>query len=184
MPEEDEIAEVTETKPILKLKRPRRGGEEPAPPRLRRERLQSKSKSVKAVASPLRKAADQEDRLLAALRRLAPETWDPDQPRPLAVGIHAQIFPVAEPLGISRSAVRRFLTRWTSRPAYLAALSQPGAVRHDVDGQESVAVEQRHGRRARRRLEKPGREEEVTAAGELPPARELPPTRQSSSSRQ
>lgn len=174
---------MTETKPILKLKRPRRGGDEPALTQPGRQRLQSKARSVKAVASPLRKAADQEDRLLAALRRLAPETWDPEQPRPLAVGIHAQIFPVAEPLGISRSAVRRFLTRWTSRPAYLAALSQPGAVRHDVDGQQSVAVEQRHGRRARRRLEKPGRGDEVTAAGELPQARALPPTRESSSSR-
>lgn len=175
---------MTETKPILKLKRPRRGGDQPVPARPGRERLQSKSKGVKTLASPLGKAADQEDRLLAALRRLAPETWDPERPRPLAVGIHTQIFPVAEPLGISRSAVRRFLTRWTSRPAYLAALSQPGAVRHDVDGAAGVAVEQRHGRRARQRLEKPGRGEEVTASAELPQARALPPTRQSSSSRQ
>jgi len=174
---------VTDTKPILKLKRPRRSADEQMP--VRRVPARTQPGSVKAVASsPLRKAADQEDRLLAALRRLAPETWDPERPRPLAVGIHTHIFPVVEPLGISRSAVRRFLTRWTSRPAYLAALSQPGAVRHDVDGAESVAVEQRHGRRARRRLEKPAAGEEVTASGELPQARELPPTRESSPSRQ
>jgi len=175
---------VTETKTILKLKQPRRNRDERVPARRLRERSQEQPRSVKAVASPLRKAADQDDHLLEALRRLAPETWDPEQPRPLAVGIHSQIFPVAEPLGISRSAVRRFLTRWTSRPAYLAALSQPGAVRCDVDGRERVAVEQRHGRRARRRLEKPDRGEAVTPSAELPQARELSPTRESSPSRQ
>jgi len=192
--EEDEIPELTDAKPILKLKRQRREAQPQARSDeggrqhrvLKRPQLRSKGSGV-AAASPLRKAADQEDRLLEALRRQSPETWDAERPVPLAVGIHAQIFPVAEPLGISRSAVRRFLTRWTSRPAYLDALSQPGAVRHDVDGSESVAVEQRHGRRARRRLEAPGRDgasaDVATSAAESPPARALPPTRESSPSR-
>ncbi len=190
----DETPQVKDAKPILKLKRPRAQGAQPrAEQRGQRPSprppsgQQGKPRAGKAqgpTPATIRPAPGQEDRLLDALRKLAPETWDPDLPQPLAVGIHAQIFPVAEPLGISRSAVRRFLTRWTSRPEYLDAMSQPGALRHGVDGAEGEPVEERHARRARRRLEAPADSaDEVTPADESHQDREPPPTRESAPSR-
>lgn len=112
-------------RPILKLKRPRRIVPEPGSP----------------------------TDLLGDLRTMTPALWDADRPLPLAVGIHKQIIAIAEPKGLSRSAVRRFLDKWTSAAAYQAAMSQPDAMRYNLDGTPAEPVSEKHRRRAARRAE-------------------------------
>jgi sRNA-binding protein len=68
---------------------------------------------------------------------------------PLAIGIHKQLYPVAERMQTSRRALRGFLSRWTSSSSYQGALAQPGASRFNLDGSPAGAVSQKHGDRAR-----------------------------------
>jgi hypothetical protein len=53
--------------------------------------------------------------------------------RPLAIGIHRQLVALRPP-GMSTRALREALSRWTNHPAYLRALTAPGAMRVDLDG--------------------------------------------------
>lgn len=115
-------------KPILKLKRPR---------------------SIQRSTIP----KDPKEFLPLVLRQQSPVVWDPEQPQPLAVGIHQQIIDLVEEKGVSRTAVRRFLKAWTSMPAYQEAMSRPGASRCNVDGSPAGEVIEKHRRRAERRLE-------------------------------
>jgi sRNA-binding protein len=112
-------------RPILKLKRP---------------------KSSRSPAEP-------KDVLMDTLRQTSPQLWDPTQPVPLAVGVHKQIIPLVESKGVSRTAVRKFLKAWTSTEAYQAAMSQPDAVRVNLDGSRSSRVSEKHRRRAERRVD-------------------------------
>lgn len=117
-----------EPKPILRLKRPRRA-EEPADGR----RL-----------------------LLDELQTLAPQVWNAEQPLPLAVGVHRQLFPLGERHGMSRSAVRRFLTDWTSAEPYQLALAADGSRRFDANGEPAGEVRERDRSRAQARVERRG----------------------------
>jgi sRNA-binding protein len=123
---------VTPAKPILKLKGPKRGDKAPA--------------SKRPAVEPLTERTD--DEILAELRTIAPDLWNAARPVPLAIGIHKQLYPVAERLQMSRSSLRRFLSRWTGASAYQQALSQPGASRFNLDGSVAGEVSSQHGERA------------------------------------
>jgi sRNA-binding protein len=118
--------ESKESKPILRLKRPRRAE---GPP-------------------------DARSLLLDELRALAPAVWNADQPLPLAVGVHRQLFPLGEHHGMSRSAVRRFLTEWTSAEPYQLALAADASSRFDANGDPAGEVRERDRSRARERVER------------------------------
>lgn len=169
---------MTEQKPILRLKRQRRlsRDDKPISPGTGRAGRGGKrvglgaspGASLKPVrkVTPVDRAVSEQD-LLAKLQSMAPEVWDAAQPLPLAVGIHLQLNPVAESKGLSRRFVRRFLGHWTSSPAYLIALSRPGARRFNADGSGAEDVHERHGCRARLRLQKrqPAANEAAVATG-------------------
>ena len=87
----------------------------------------------------------------------APALWEASRPGPLAVGVHEQIFPIAEGLGISRRFVRRFLGRWTSSSEYLCALTRAGAERVNLDGSPAGEIDDQHRSRAERRLSRPSK---------------------------
>lgn len=120
------VTQQDKPRPVLRLKRPRRAD----------------------------KAQDPSTALLKELRAQAPEVWDPERPLPLAVGMHLQLFPLAERHEMSRSAVRRFLTAWTSNEAYLMALAEDESKRYDADGKPAGEVRERDRSRARLRLER------------------------------
>jgi len=98
-----------------------------------------------AEAAKRQKAAE----LLEALRSVDASLWDPSNPRPLAIGIHQQIFPFAERIGMSRKAVRNFLAWWTSSHAYRHALMEPRVERHNLDGTAAGPVSELHADQAR-----------------------------------
>jgi len=111
-------------------------------------RRQAKSRDDamdQAEAAKRQKSAE----LLEELRRIKQDVWDAANPRPLAVGIHKQIYPVAERIGMSRKAVRNFLAWWTSSHAYRHALMEPRAKRHNLDGTPADPVSELHADQAR-----------------------------------
>ena len=80
------------------------------------------------------------------------ELLDPDAPLPLAIGISDEI---AARLGLNPAEQRRLgrlFRRWCSTAAYLKALRNAGAQRHDLDGQAVEQVDPEHQRHARERL--------------------------------
>ena len=93
--------------------------------------------------------------LHARLQQMYPDLWEPASPVPLAVGIHEQLYPVIEALGVSRKTLRRFLSWWTTAPAYRLALTLPGAIRCNLDGSSAGRVSACQSRQARRRLPPP-----------------------------
>lgn len=69
--------------------------------------------------------------LLAQLAVHYPALFRPDNPLPLAVGIHNAMH---LDCGMSKTQVRRALRAWTSTPKYLAALASAGGPRYGIDG--------------------------------------------------
>jgi len=70
-----------------------------------------------------------------------PDLFSRSSPRPLAIGIHKQLR-LLLPDWLPMNAVRRFLSVWTIRRAYLEALAR-GGPRHGVNGiAGSVTAEQ------------------------------------------
>lgn len=136
---------MTLAKPVLTLKKPRRSPRQP-PRRVRRGTAAGPTKE------PPRLLPVSDEDLLAALQVLAPELWNPEAPVPLAVGIHKQLYPLAERLRMSRRALRGFLGRWTSASAYQRAMAAPGAQRFNLDGTVAEPVSPQHAEIARRRL--------------------------------
>lgn len=130
-----------QTRPVLTLKRPPRSRKKPE-----RIRLARRPRPLAEVPPP---PAPSDDELLAELQALAPELWDPDDPVPLAIGIHRQLYPLAERLQMSRRALRKFLSRWTSSEAYQRALAEPGACRYNLDGSPAGEVSEQHRNEAR-----------------------------------
>ena len=86
------------------------------------------------------------------LRSVAPELWKADAPVPLAIGIHKQLYPIAERVQMSRRALRKFLAGWTSTLPYQRALSQPDARRSNLDGSPAGEVSEQHRQEAHQRL--------------------------------
>lgn len=125
---------VNEPLPILRLK-----------PSSRRQAKPQDSAMDEAEAAKRQKAAE----LLDELRGIDPDLWHPSNPRPLAVGIHKQIYPVAERINMSRKAVRNFLAWWTRSHAYREALMAPRAKRHNLDGTSAGPVSGLHADQAR-----------------------------------
>jgi len=98
------------------------------------------------------------------------ELLDPENPRPLAIGIDTH---VAERLGLDPPEQRRLgrlFRRWCLTAAYLKALRNPGAQRHNLDGQAVEPVDPEHQRHAREHLfakrEKWRRRDEAAAKAE------------------
>ncbi|HEX7037093.1 MAG TPA: ProQ/FINO family protein [Pseudomonadales bacterium] len=153
---------MNEPKPVLTLKRPRREPKRPTvkastpvtPKSAAMAKAVAKAKSAasaKVVQAPVFKTVSDE-RFLAELQGEAPDLWNPDKPVPLAIGIHKQLYPVAERLHVSRRFLRRFLARWTAMPSYQRAMSEPGAMRLNLDGSPAGEVSEVHGERARKRV--------------------------------
>lgn len=92
--------------------------------------------------------------LLRELRAIAPELWDPAAPAPLAVGVHKQMYPLIERIGISRRFLRDFLRSWTRSDAYRLALVEPGAWRYNVDGSAAAPVSPSEAEQAREQVER------------------------------
>jgi len=92
--------------------------------------------------------------LLQELRAIAPELWDPAAPAPLAVGVHKQMYPLIERIGISRRFLRDFLRSWTRSDAYRQALIESGAWRYNVDGSAAAPVSPSEAEQAREQVER------------------------------
>lgn len=156
---------MNESKPVLTLKRPRREpkrpalkGSSPVTPKsaaiaraVARTTGSRQPASAKVVQAPIFRTVSDE-RFLAELQSEAPDLWNPEKPVPLAIGIHKQLYPIAERLHVSRRFLRRFLARWTAMPSYQRAMSEPGAVRSNLDGSPAGEVSEVHGARARQRV--------------------------------
>jgi sRNA-binding protein len=80
------------------------------------------------------------------------ELLDPINPRPLAIGIHAEIADRLVLTADEQRRLRRPLAMWVGRPTYLKTLRDPGAVRHDLDGNSVERVSREHEIAARQRL--------------------------------
>ena len=88
------------------------------------------------------------------LRQRWPDLFDPDRPRPLAVGIHhalLEALAAEQPPPCSRTALRRALYAWCRRPAYLVAVAAGGA-RHGLDGRPAETITPDQRQQARRAL--------------------------------
>ena len=131
---------MNRTKPVLTLKRPHRAA----------KRSKPSGPPAQATELPPRRVSD--DELLCELRSVAPDLWHDEAPVPLAIGIHKQLYPIAERLRMSRRALRDFLSRWTAARAYQQALVEPGAKRFNLDGSEADEVSDQHREDARQRL--------------------------------
>ncbi len=164
---------VTTSRPVLTLKRGKRG-EKPSGVGHKGEAVARKGAAVarkgeaiargaalarKSAASvkkkqtpPPQEHTGTDDDLLAALQAMAPDLWNPGEPVPLAVGIHKQIYPVAEKVRLSRRSLRRFLSRWTSSAPYQKALLAPDAQRFNLDGSVAESVSEQHQSVARERV--------------------------------
>ena len=81
--------------------------------------------------------------------------FDPEQPRPLALGIHKQLGKV---IGLKRA--KRLMEWWTDWAPYVAALAA-GGKRYNLDGSEAgeVTEAQRERARAALKLREPARVE-------------------------
>lgn len=74
----------------------------------------------------------------ADLRQRWPALFDPTAPKPLAIGIHKAM----RGHGLTNAEIKRGLTTWTKRPAYLQALLRQ-SLRYDLDGGTSyISAEQ------------------------------------------
>ena len=154
-------------KPVLTLKRPKRDGKRPAAngtrgrgpgagkatkdikgPKITKGPKATKAKGPEA---PQPRAVSDEE-MLAELSAVAPDLWNPETPVPLAIGIHKQLYPIAERMDVSRRSLRKFLSRWTSSRAYQRALSEPGAQRVNLDGSPAGEVTGQHSDSARQRV--------------------------------
>jgi len=134
---------VSQAKPVLTLKRPRRGAKHSAANGKKAERKVE-------LAPPTRSVSDAE--LLTELQAVAPDLWNPENPVPLAIGIHKQLYPIAERMQVSRRSLRGFLARWTASRSYQRALGEPGARRFNLDGSPAGEVTRQHGDSARERV--------------------------------
>lgn len=148
---------MNQTRPVLTLKRPARARKKPEQVRPARH-----ARAV-AEAPPRRTPSDEE--LLVELQALAPELWNPDAPVPLAIGIHRQLYPLAERLQMSRRGLRKFLSRWTASEGYRQALAETGARRYDLDGSPAGEVSEEHRDEARQQLEAKRSAEAARRAG-------------------
>jgi hypothetical protein len=82
------------------------------------------------------------------------DLFDPEMPKPLAIGIHEQI---ADALGMDaaeRKRLSRLLGKWTGCVGYLKAVRREGALRYGIDGEPVVPVSRDDAISARQRLYK------------------------------
>ncbi len=77
----------------------------------------------------LKKPPSAPDIALAWLQATYPDLFT--TPKPLAIGIHRELF--TQPIPVSRNAMRRALGRWCRAPEYLSVRT-PGADRYGLDG--------------------------------------------------
>ncbi|MCM5570056.1 ProQ/FinO family protein [Burkholderiaceae bacterium FT117] len=120
------------------------------------------------------------DELRKVLVARWPMTFGP--PRPLALGVHREIFmALAPPQGTkkrARAALQAFLRDWTQADEYLRALADGGEC-ISLDGQPAGLVSRRHRRHRRhrraaagqlkvRRNRKPASDDRSTATGATP----------------
>ncbi len=146
---------TTTTRPVLTLKRGKRPERAAAKPvaLARKETIKVKAKSATPrPPQPQQEHTGNDVDLLAALQAAAPDLWNPRAPVPLAIGIHKQLYSIAEEVRMSRRSLRRFLSEWTSSSVYRRAMLEPEAKRYNLDGSEAEAVSEEHRVEARRRL--------------------------------
>ncbi len=98
-----------------------------------------------------------------------PDAFNQDDIKPLELGVNKQILSEydrlggAETLGFGRTLpIKRVLNGWTLRKAYLRALSQEGAFRHDLNGQAVEEVTPEHREKAKIHLEEKKRQEKAS----------------------
>ena len=106
-----------------------------------------------AVISERRARLERRSALVLRLRAVSPTLFAPDTyiPVPLAVGIHEQII---EALGCEPRDVTVILGMWCAKFRYQKALTQPGAIRRNLDGSEAGSVTEEQRLWAMERLEK------------------------------
>lgn len=85
-------------------------------------------KPSKRFAKPQRRPTGPE--CLTKLAEHFPHLFRPDDPKPLAIGIHKSI---RDDIGLSGAKIRRGLREWTRSVAYLCALAE-GGPRYDING--------------------------------------------------
>ena len=94
---------------------------------------------------------EKDAKAMAWLAGQYPDLFNPDAPRPLAVGICKAIV-AASPEGISRITMQRVLERWTKAQGYLRAIAD-GDFRYNLDNMPAGAITDKHRRHARLLLE-------------------------------
>lgn len=112
------------TRPILRLNKPSRraGAEMP-------EKLDETGKNqCESRTSGRRRPSGVE--CLALLAKEYPDLFRPDNPKPLKLGIHADM---RSDCGLSGAKIRRGLREWTRHVNYLSTLAE-GGPRYGIDG--------------------------------------------------
>lgn len=98
-----------------------------------RATLKADRRAQKAAAHARRVA---QQAVFAQMQTHAPTLFDPEAPKPLAIGIGPKL---RAALSLSHRQAHGVLAWWTHRPAYQAALAAGGA-RYALDGTEDGAV--------------------------------------------
>lgn len=71
-----------------------------------------------------------------------PEVFDRISPKPLAIGIHVELFSLYP--DVPRAVVKRTVQRWTTSYRYRRAMAAEGSSRHGLDGQQVCTVDEKH----------------------------------------
>ena len=71
-----------------------------------------------------------------------PAVFDRISPKPLAIGIHVELFNLYP--DVPRAVVKRTVQRWTTSYRYRKALAAEGGCRHGLDGQQVGTVDEKH----------------------------------------
>lgn len=88
--------------------------------------------------------------ILAEFQSRWPVVFNTDHPKPLARGVHEELF--KEMPDMSKSRIRWALQRWTTHWKYHKALTRPCAVRFDLHGNPVEPVSEQDVETAKRRL--------------------------------
>ena len=80
----------------------------------------------------------------------APEAFDRDAPRPLALGAFDEVAAL-DLVDISGPGLHRFFAWWSTRPAYLRAIAA-GGYRFHIDGSPATEISDEHRQGAAQRL--------------------------------
>ena len=119
-----------------------------SPPVLSEEERQAQEKA--------RAKAAKEKRAYEVLRyfiKVFPKLFSVKDPKPLALGVHKDIFERVEKEGITKKEISKALGRYITRKAYFQCVIE-GGDRYDLDGNKTGKVGEEHIEEARKKLKR------------------------------